>query len=176
MPKIEVNERLFFSLLGDTYDYQKLEDRLTCAKAKLDEKPDMSVSSDVRTIKIELNDTNRPDLWSRRRCPPAQAAREKGPERTEPKRTIRHSFRRKTTLKTARTASLRWTRPEGNPALHDGLRDFRKTHRRADAAGHHSNAGKTVLELRTKAQIHLHGSIPLRKHFLAGTLQGSRSR
>nr|HPO01809.1 phenylalanine--tRNA ligase subunit beta [Treponemataceae bacterium] len=64
MPKIEVNERLFFSLLGDTYDYQKLEDRLTCAKAELDEKPDMSVSSDVRTIKIELNDTNRPDLWS----------------------------------------------------------------------------------------------------------------
>ncbi len=64
MPKIEVNEKLFFSLLGTAYDYDTLEDRLTCAKAELDEKPDMSEAEDRRTIKIELNDTNRPDLWS----------------------------------------------------------------------------------------------------------------
>ncbi len=64
MPKIEVNEKLFFSLLGETYDYAKLEERLTCGKAELDEKPDTSVPADTRTIKIELNDTNRPDLWS----------------------------------------------------------------------------------------------------------------
>ena len=64
MPKIEVNEKLFFSLLGEKYDYAKLEERLTCGKAELDEKPDLSVPDDVRTIKIELNDTNRPDLWS----------------------------------------------------------------------------------------------------------------
>lgn len=64
MPKIEVNENLFCRLLGERYDYTKLEDRLTCAKAELDEKPDMSVPEDQRTIKIELNDTNRPDLWS----------------------------------------------------------------------------------------------------------------
>lgn len=64
MPKIEVNEKLFFSLLGEKYDYAKLEERLTCGKAELDEKPDTSLSEDVRTIKIELNDTNRPDLWS----------------------------------------------------------------------------------------------------------------
>lgn len=64
MPKIEVNEKLFFNLLGKKYDYDTLEKKLTCGKAELDEKPDMSQSEDERVIKIELNDTNRPDLWS----------------------------------------------------------------------------------------------------------------
>jgi phenylalanyl-tRNA synthetase beta chain len=64
VPKIEVNEKLFFSLLGEKYDYAKLEDRLTCGKAELDEKPDASLGENERIIKIELNDTNRPDLWS----------------------------------------------------------------------------------------------------------------
>jgi len=64
MPKIEVNEKLFFSLLGEKYDYTTLEERLTCGKAELDEKPDASLPENLRTIKIELNDTNRPDLWS----------------------------------------------------------------------------------------------------------------
>ncbi len=64
MPKIEVNEKLFFNLLGTKYDYDTLEAKLTCGKAELDEKPDMTQSEDERVIKIELNDTNRPDLWS----------------------------------------------------------------------------------------------------------------
>lgn len=64
MPKIEVNEKLFFNLLGEKYDYATLEARLTCGKAELDEKPDASLPEAERTIKIELNDTNRPDLWS----------------------------------------------------------------------------------------------------------------
>ena len=64
MPKIEVNENLFFNLLGKKYDYDTLEKKLTCGKAELDEKPDMSQKEDERVIKIELNDTNRPDLWS----------------------------------------------------------------------------------------------------------------
>jgi len=64
MPKIEVNEKLFFTLAGKTYDYDTLEEHLTCGKAELDEKPDTSLPADERTIKIELNDTNRPDLWS----------------------------------------------------------------------------------------------------------------
>ena len=64
MPKIEVNEKLFFQMVGQKYDYDTLEKRLTCGKAELDEKPDMSQSEDQRVIKIELNDTNRPDLWS----------------------------------------------------------------------------------------------------------------
>ena len=64
MPKIEVNEKLFFNLLGKKYDYDTLEKKLVCGKAELDEKPDMSLSEDERVIKIELNDTNRPDLWS----------------------------------------------------------------------------------------------------------------
>jgi len=64
MPKIEVNEKLFFNLVGKKYDYDTLETKLTCGKAELDEKPDMSQPADKRVIKIELNDTNRPDLWS----------------------------------------------------------------------------------------------------------------
>lgn len=64
MPKIEVNETLFFSLLGDRMDADALEAVLPGAKAELDEW-DRSVPDDgTRTIKIELNDTNRPDLWS----------------------------------------------------------------------------------------------------------------
>ena len=64
MPKIEVNEKLFFNLLGTKYDYAKLENRLESGKAEIDEKPDESLPPDQRVIKIELNDTNRPDLWS----------------------------------------------------------------------------------------------------------------
>ena len=60
MPKIDVNEKLFFSLLGEKYSYDVLEQRLTCAKAELDEKPDPKAPENERTIKIELNDTNRP--------------------------------------------------------------------------------------------------------------------
>lgn len=72
MPKIEVNEPLFFKMLGAEleaklgakHDYGKLEEILTSAKAELDEKPDTSLPEKERIIKIELNDTNRPDLWS----------------------------------------------------------------------------------------------------------------
>lgn len=64
MPKIEVNEQLFFKLLEKKYNYDDLEKVLTYAKAELDEKPDTSIPESERVIKIELNDTNRPDLWS----------------------------------------------------------------------------------------------------------------
>lgn len=64
MPKIEVNEKLFFNLLGTKYDWDTFEKKLTFAKAELDEKPDESAPENERVIKIELNDTNRPDLWS----------------------------------------------------------------------------------------------------------------
>ena len=37
MPKIEVNEKLFFNLLGTHYDYATLENRLESGKAELDE-------------------------------------------------------------------------------------------------------------------------------------------
>ncbi len=57
MPKIDVNETLFFSLLGERLDAEGLETVLPTAKAELD-------GWEADTIKIELNDTNRPDLWS----------------------------------------------------------------------------------------------------------------
>jgi phenylalanyl-tRNA synthetase beta chain len=65
MPKIEVNESLFFSLLGRRYDAAGLEEIFPGAKAELDEwVPEQNCPADERVIKIELNDTNRPDLWS----------------------------------------------------------------------------------------------------------------
>ncbi|HUX38649.1 MAG TPA: phenylalanine--tRNA ligase subunit beta, partial [Rectinemataceae bacterium] len=70
MPKIEVNEELFFNLLGKRLGRDELELALTYSKAELDEwdvaGKDASggLSDSERVIKIELNDTNRPDLWS----------------------------------------------------------------------------------------------------------------
>jgi len=68
MPKIEVNESLFFSLIGRRYCAAELEEKLAGAKAELDEwiceGPEAPADPEKRTIKIELNDTNRPDLWS----------------------------------------------------------------------------------------------------------------
>ena len=57
MPKIEVPEKLFFELCGRTYTDDEMNDIFPVAKAELDGHED-------GTVKIELNDTNRPDLWS----------------------------------------------------------------------------------------------------------------
>ena len=77
MPKIEVNESLFFSLLGRRCEAVELEEILPGAKAELDEwdvagegqggeagVSQAGSTAERRLIKIELNDTNRPDLWS----------------------------------------------------------------------------------------------------------------
>ena len=57
MPKIETSEKLFYGLLGKTLTDSQLEDILPVAKAELD-------GHEGDLLKIELNDTNRPDLWS----------------------------------------------------------------------------------------------------------------
>ncbi len=59
MPKIEVNRNKFYGLIGKSYTNDQLEDLLPCAKAELD---GFDEAEDL--LKIELNDTNRPDLWS----------------------------------------------------------------------------------------------------------------
>jgi phenylalanyl-tRNA synthetase beta chain len=64
MPKIEVNERLFFQLCGKRWGRDELEARLSTAKAELDDWAEGQGDGADRAIKIELNDTNRPDLWS----------------------------------------------------------------------------------------------------------------
>jgi phenylalanyl-tRNA synthetase beta chain len=74
MPKIEVNEQVFYTLAGcpggksrwKTKD--EFEEALVCAKAELDEDSDKSLPEGERTLKIELNDTNRPDLWGTAGC------------------------------------------------------------------------------------------------------------
>ncbi|MDR2632294.1 MAG: phenylalanine--tRNA ligase subunit beta [Treponema sp.] len=74
MPKIEVNETVFYALAH--WNVQEagadpraaLEAALTCAKAELDEDSDKSLPEAERTLKIELNDTNRPDLWGTAGC------------------------------------------------------------------------------------------------------------
>ncbi len=69
MPKIEVNEELFYTLAGKRWNsVEAFEEALTCAKAELDEDSDKSLPIEDRTLKIELNDTNRPDLWSTAGC------------------------------------------------------------------------------------------------------------
>lgn len=52
MPKIEVNEKNFFALLGKKYDYDTLETKLPCAKAELDEKPDASKPEEICKLYI----------------------------------------------------------------------------------------------------------------------------
>ena len=59
MPKIEVNQKALFSRLGGKMSDEALEQLLECAKAELDD-----VDNENGIFKIELNDTNRPDLWS----------------------------------------------------------------------------------------------------------------
>lgn len=59
MPKIEVNREKFYGLIGKSYTDDELEAVLPCAKAELD-----GIDNDEGILKIELNDTNRPDLWS----------------------------------------------------------------------------------------------------------------
>ncbi len=59
MPKIDVNEELFFKTLGRRFEKPALVELLTAAKAELDDWPEGE-----GVLRIELNDTNRPDLWS----------------------------------------------------------------------------------------------------------------
>ncbi|HYW84062.1 MAG TPA: phenylalanine--tRNA ligase subunit beta, partial [Spirochaetia bacterium] len=59
MPKIDVNEVLFFKALGRRFEKAELVELLTAAKAELDDWP-----QGEGVLRIELNDTNRPDLWS----------------------------------------------------------------------------------------------------------------
>jgi len=74
MPKIEVNEKVFYALAypsGSDYCWntkELLEEDLICAKAELDEYSDKNLPADERILKIELNDTNRPDLWGTAGC------------------------------------------------------------------------------------------------------------
>ena len=64
MPKIEVNKDYFFSILKKHYTLEEFENKLSLAKAELDSSKEEYENN--QEIKIELNDTNRPDLWSER--------------------------------------------------------------------------------------------------------------
>ncbi len=59
MPKIDVNEKLFFHALGKKLGKAELSELLVTAKAELDDWPEGE-----GILRVELNDTNRPDLWS----------------------------------------------------------------------------------------------------------------
>jgi phenylalanyl-tRNA synthetase beta chain len=69
MPKIEVNEAVFFALAGRRWEEREaFEEALTCAKAELDEDSDKRLPPEERILKIELNDTIRLDLWATAGC------------------------------------------------------------------------------------------------------------
>lgn len=59
MPKFETTEKMFYGLMGRPYSDSELEDIFPRAKAELD-----GHDTENHILKIELNDTNRPDLWS----------------------------------------------------------------------------------------------------------------
>jgi phenylalanyl-tRNA synthetase beta chain len=59
MPKIELYQDALFTSIGKTMSDDELELLLETAKGELDESADAE-----GLMKIELNDTNRPDLWS----------------------------------------------------------------------------------------------------------------
>ncbi len=59
MPKIEVYGKNLYSYTGKSYTDEEFESVLETAKAELDGK-----EPEKDLLKIELNDTNRPDLWS----------------------------------------------------------------------------------------------------------------
>lgn len=60
MPKIELDSQALWSSLGKKPDLLDFEKKLEIAKAELD-----GLDEEAYKIKIEFNDTNRPDLWSR---------------------------------------------------------------------------------------------------------------
>jgi len=70
MPKIEVHEETFYALAGKRWKTkEELEDALVSAKAELDGGFDTEdIPPEERVLKIELNDTNRPDLWGTAGC------------------------------------------------------------------------------------------------------------
>ena len=74
MPKIDVNEEVFYTLAGKQWaSKEEFEEALVCAKAELDSDfqsadSDKDLPVPERILKIELNDTNRPDLWSTAGC------------------------------------------------------------------------------------------------------------
>ncbi len=59
MPKIEVSQKKLHHYVGAEYSLEELEAKLVTAKAELDDYDEAT-----GMLKIELNDTNRPDLWS----------------------------------------------------------------------------------------------------------------
>jgi phenylalanyl-tRNA synthetase beta chain len=59
MPKIELQEKTFFGLLGVRPSREEFAELLEAAKAEIDD-----WQPEENSLKIELNDTNRPDLWS----------------------------------------------------------------------------------------------------------------
>ena len=81
MPKIDVNTDVFYSLASETPQSagcrwttkEEFEEALTCAKAELDSdflspEDSKNLPESERILKIELNDTNRPDLWGTAGC------------------------------------------------------------------------------------------------------------
>jgi phenylalanyl-tRNA synthetase beta chain len=72
MPKIEVDEAVFYALAGRRWNTkEEFEEALVCAKAEVDSEffpPGAAPGAGERSLKIELNDTNRPDLWGTAGC------------------------------------------------------------------------------------------------------------
>ena len=174
MPKIEVNENLFFSLLGRRCDASELEDILTSAKAELDEwiteGPD--VPENLRAAghqdRAQRYQPSRP-LVHRRPRPSPQDSRDGGQAglslllargRQGPRDSPGH----------------RRGERQGCPSLPRGALRFGQGHNRRAAQGCHSDAGEALLEFRSQAPFRLDGHLPQRDYPVARPVQGRRAR
>ena len=113
MPKIEVNEEVFYTLAGRPGGWksrEEFEEALICAKAELDEDSDKSLPPGERTLKIEFNDTNRPDLWGTAGCARQLRVYDNG-KRPEYGFFSRPGDVKKTTKKVKVEASVKQVRP-----------------------------------------------------------------
>ncbi|MDP7035298.1 MAG: phenylalanine--tRNA ligase subunit beta [Planctomycetota bacterium] len=58
MPKIDMQIEDFLSLIGESISVDEIESRLESVKGELD-----GFDAELGVLRVELNDTNRPDLW-----------------------------------------------------------------------------------------------------------------
>ncbi len=165
MPKIDVNEELFFKALGRKFEKAELTELLTAAKAELDDWP-----QGEGILRIELNDTNRPDLWSTMGLARQLSIYLAGKVPAYP------FF--------SRAGSVKDT-GERRVVVDKGLKDIRpfigsfvaegKEVTDALLQGDHPVPGEALRQLRQQAQDHRHGRVPRGPDHVAGAATAPRT-
>ena len=167
MPKIDVNEELFFKTLGRRLEKDASSSPLlTAAKAELDDWP-----KGEGVLRIELNDTNRPDLWSTlglaRQLSIYLTGKVPAVPVLLPAGDVKDTGERRVVV----DKGLKDIRPYIGSFVAEG----QGSHRRAPA-GDHPVPGEALRQLRPQAQDDRHGRLPRGPRHLAGVLLARRTR